>query len=75
VALLEFGHVEADHRLLIAKQCLGEGARQLGLANPCRPEKQEAPLGPVRVGQPGPGPAHRLRDRLNRLVLAHDPLV
>ena len=33
VLLLVFGHVDADHRMLVVEQELGEGARKLGLAH------------------------------------------
>ena len=53
VPLLELAHVEADHRVLVAEQRLGERPRQLGLADPGRAEEQEAADRPVRVAQPG----------------------
>ena len=41
VLLHVFRHVDADHRGLVVEQELGQGARQLRLADPGRPEKQE----------------------------------
>ena len=49
--LLELAHVEADHRVLVAEQRLGQRPRQLGLADAGRAEEQERPDRPVRVGQ------------------------
>ena len=62
-------------RVLVAEQRLGQRPGQLGLAHPGRAEEQERADRPVRVAEPGPWPAHRLGDRLDRLVLADDPLV
>ena len=73
--LLELAHVEADHHVLVAEERLGERPRELRLADAGRAEEQEAPVGPVRVGEPGAGAAHGLRDGLDRLVLADDALV
>src|SRR3954454_6153080 len=40
-----------------------------------RSEEEEAPYGAVRVPETGAGPADRLGDRGDRLLLAHHPLV
>ena len=50
-------------------------ARELRLADAGRAEEEEAAVGTARVGQPGAGAPDRLRDRLDRLVLADDPLM
>ena len=75
VPLLELAHVQPDHPVSVAEQRLGQRAGQLGLADAGRAEEQEAAHRPVRVAEPGPGPADRLGDRRDRLVLADDPLV
>ena len=75
VPLLELAHVQPDHPAVRAEQGLGQRAGQLGLAHPGRAEEQEAAHRPVRVAQPGPGPADRLGHRRDRLVLADDPVV
>ena len=75
VLLLVLGHVDADHRLLVVEQELGERARQLGLADAGRPEEDEAAERPVRILQPGAGAADRVGHRVDRLVLADDALV
>ena len=75
VPLLELAHVEADHQVLVAEERLRERARELGLADAGRPEEEEASGRPVRVAEPRARAANRLRDRLDRLLLAHDPAV
>jgi hypothetical protein len=75
VPLLELAHVEADHQVLVAEQRLGEGPRELCLADPGRAEEEEAPVGPVRISEPGARAPHRLGDRRHRFFLADDPPV
>ncbi len=58
-----------------AEQRLGQRPGELRLADPGGAEEQEAADRPVRVPQAGAGPAHRLGDGDDRLVLADDPLV
>src|SRR5215475_6405547 len=67
-------HVDADHGPLVVEEELGERLGQLGLADARRPEEQERSGRPVRVGDPGPGPAHRVRHRGDRLGLPDEPL-
>ena len=74
VALHELGHVDPDDRVLAAEHELGELPRQVGLAHPGRPGEDEDADGPLRVLQPGAGPAHGLGDQRYRLLLAHDAL-
>ena len=45
------------------------------LPTPVGPRNRKLPAGPGRVAQPGPRPADRLGYRLDRLVLADDPVV
>ena len=75
VLLLVLRHVDANHRVLVVEQELGERAGELGLADAGRPEKDERPERPVRILQPGAGAANGVGDRLDRLVLADDALV
>ena len=63
VLLLVLGHVDADHRLLVVEQKLGERPRQLGLADAGRAEEQEAAERPVRVLQAGTGAPDGVGDR------------
>src|SRR5207244_1696824 len=72
VLLHELRHVDAHHRTLVVEQEFGERLGELGLADAGRPEEQERAHRPVRILQPGARPAHRLRYRGDRLVLADD---
>ena len=67
-----FGHVDADHRLLVVEQELRQRPRQLGLADAGRAEEDEAAERPVRILQAGARAADRVRDRGDRLVLPDD---
>src|SRR6266480_3556531 len=49
-----FGHVDADHRLLVIEQKLRERARELGLADTRRAQEDERPHRPFRVLNPRP---------------------
>ena len=60
---------------LVVEQEIRERAGELGLAHAGRAEEQETADRPIRVGQPGPAPAHRVGDRGHRLVLADHALV
>src|SRR3954449_8678885 len=75
VRLAVLGHVDADERLLRGEEPLGQGLDELGLADPGRAEEQEGPQRPVALGEPDPRTADGLRDDLDGLVLADDPLV
>src|SRR3954470_17902017 len=68
-------HVDADHRLLVAEEELGERARQLGLADARRAEEDEGAGRPLRVLEARARAPDRLRDDLDRLVLADHALV
>ena len=70
MALLVFGHVDADHRLLVVKEELGQRPRQLGLAHARGPHEDEAADRPVRVLDAGPRAAHGVGHDGNGLVLA-----
>ena len=75
VALLVLGHVEADHVVLGVEQRLRERARELGLADPGRPEEDERADRPSRVLDAGARAHHRVGDEPHRLVLADHALV
>src|SRR5918994_1919559 len=68
-------HVDADHRLLVAEQELGERPRELGLPDAGGAEEDERAGGALRVLQAGPRAADGLRDRLDGGVLPDDALV
>ncbi len=70
VLLHVLGHVDADHRVLVAEQELGERAGQLGLADARRAEEDERAGRPLRVLQAGARAPDRLRDDLDRLRAA-----
>ncbi len=71
----ELAHVDADHGVAAVEQELGQRLAQLGLAHAGRAQEQERAAGPVRVGQAGTRTAHRVGDDLDRLFLAHHPLM
>ena len=66
------GHVEADERVLVAVDGLGQGAAELGLAHAGGAEEEKAAQRTARVGEthaPAPdGPRHGG----DGLVLTHD---
>src|SRR3954463_5653988 len=68
-------HVDADHRLLVAEEELRERARQLRLADARRAEEDERAGRALRVLEPRARAPDRLRDDLDRLVLADHALV
>src|SRR5919109_301540 len=68
-------HVDPHHRVLVAEQELGERARQLGLADAGRAEEHERACRPLRVLEARARAPDRLRDDLDRLVLADHALV
>src|SRR5215210_293568 len=69
------GHVDADHRLFVAEQELGERAGELGLPDARGAQEDERAGRPLRVLQAGPRAADGLRDRLDGGVLPDDALV
>ena len=68
-------HVEAHHRVLVVEELLRERLRELRLADARRPEEKERAHRPVAVLDSGAGPEHRVRNRVDRLVLADHALV
>src|SRR5215211_1082549 len=75
VLLHVLGHVDAHHGLLRVEHELGERPGELGLADARGADEQEGSDRPVGVLEPGARAAQRVRNRLDRLVLADDPLV
>src|SRR5207245_4990016 len=61
-------HVDLDHRVLVTEQELGEGARQLGLADARGPEEDERAGRALRVLDAGARAPDRLRDGGARLL-------
>jgi len=70
VLLLVLRHVDPDHRVLVVEHELGEGARQLRLADAGRPQEDEAAERPIGILQPGAPAADRVGHGADRLVLA-----
>ena len=68
-------HVERDQRVLVAEQELRERLGQLGLTDAGRAGEDERATGTLRVLEPGTRTPDRLRQRLDRLLLADDALV
>ena len=68
-------HVDPDHRAVVVEQEAGQRPGELGLADAGRSEEQERADRSMGIAQAGPGPPDGIGDRLDRLVLADDPLV
>src|SRR5690606_39481850 len=75
VLLAELRHVEGDQRVLVTEEELGERLGQLGLTDTGRAGEDERTTGALRVLQTGARTADRLRQRLDGVDLADDPLV
>ena len=59
-------HVDADHRLGVVEQVLGQRARDFGLADAGRAEEDERADRALRVLEPGARAADRPRDDVDR---------
>src|SRR5262249_9681986 len=66
---------DPDHRVLVAEQEFGEGPGELRLADARRAQEDERAGRPLRILQPRARATDRLRDDLDRRVLADDALV
>ena len=75
VLLHVLGHVELDERVLVVEEELGQRLGQLGLPDARRAEEDERAARALGVLEAGPGAADGPRQRLERLLLADDPLV
>ena len=73
VALAELGHIEADERLLRAKEGLGQGLGQLGLAHAGGPQKEKRTNRTVGFLQPGPAAADGAGDGPDGSGLSRHP--
>ena len=70
-----FRHVDADQRLLIVEEILGERTRELGLADARRPEEDKRADRPIRIRESAARTDDGFGDRDDRFVLADDTLV
>src|SRR4051794_15891035 len=75
VAVVELAHVDLDERVVLAEQEVRQRLRQLGLTDTGRAGEDERTRRALGVLQTGTRTADRLRDGLDRLFLADDPLV
>ena len=73
--LHELAHVQADHRVLVVEEELGEGLAQLGLPDAGRAEEEERADGAPRVLEARAGPADGVGDGDDGVVLADDALL
>ena len=65
----EFGHVDADHRIVVVEQEPRKRLGKLGLADARGPRKRKLSERAVRILQPGAGAADRGRDGADGFVL------
>src|ERR1019366_8049278 len=75
VLLHVLAHVELDQRGLVTEEQLGESLGKLGLAHTGRAEEDERPARALGVLEAGTGTADRPRQRVDRVLLADNPLV
>ena len=68
----ELGHVEADERILAAKEVLGERLGELGLARAGGTQEDKAAAGATRVLERRAAAAHGLGNCLDSLILTDD---
>ena len=68
-----FGHVQADHGLLVVEEELGQGPGELRLADARRAEEDERGDGPAGLLDAGPGATDRGGDGPDGRLLADDP--
>ena len=70
-----FAHIDSDDVILIIKQPLGQGFRQLRLTHTGRSQKQEGADRLRGILDPGLGPDNGLGHFFNRLILSNDSLM
>ena len=75
VLLLIFGHVDANHVVLVVEQVFRERAGEFGLADACGAEEDETADRAIGIFQAGTGADDGLGDSDDRFVLADDTLV
>ena len=68
----ELGHVEADERVLAAKEVLGERLGELGLARAGGTQEDKAAAGATRILERRAAAAHGLGNCLDSLILTDD---
>src|SRR5581483_10654083 len=71
--LHEFRHVEPDHGLLIIEEKLGQRPAEFRFTNARWTEKNERADRTIRILQSRARPPYRVRNGMNRLVLADYP--
>src|ERR1700694_1742820 len=74
-AVVELAHVDLDERVVVAEQEVGQRLGQLGLTDTGRAGEDERARRALRILQAGAGTPNRLRNRLDGVLLADDPLV
>ncbi len=75
VLLHIFAHIQTNHRVVAAKQSVGQSFGKLGFAHARRPHKDERTNRPFGVFQTGAAAAHRFGHLHHGLILADNPLV
>ena len=55
--VVEFGHIQPQHRVVAAEQEIRQRPRQFGLADARRAEEQEHPNRAIRIAQTRPAPS------------------
>jgi hypothetical protein len=75
VLLTVLAHVHADDGVLIIEEELRQGLGQFGLADAGGAEEDKRADGSPRIFEPGTRPADGVRQGMDGLVLADDPLV
>ena len=75
MSLHVFGHIDANHVLLVVKEKLCECACKLRLAYARRPEKNEASYGTVRILDACTSTDYGVGYRPDRLILTNNPAV
>ena len=73
VLLHVLGHVDADHRVLVVEEELGQRLGRLGLPHAGGAEEDEGADGPVGILQAGAGAAHRVRTPPRSPVAGRSP--
>ena len=67
-----FGQIDADERVLGAEQLRGDRARELRLADAARSKEEKTADGLARIFETRATAPDRLRDRVDRALLADD---
>ncbi len=70
VLLAVLAHVDADQGLLVVEQEVGQGLRELSLADAGGAEEHERASGPIGIGDARAGPADRVGDGTHGVLLS-----